>query len=55
MEHLVPRFVDSKMVDDKSSAKVAHDIAKKIEDEMQYPGEIKVTLIRELRTVEYAR
>jgi ribonuclease Y len=48
-------IVDSKMMDDKSSAKVARDIAKKIEDEMQYPGEIKVTLIRELRTVEYAR
>jgi len=48
-------IVDAKMVDDKSSAKVARDIAKKIEDEMQYPGEIKVTLIRELRTVEYAR
>jgi ribonuclease Y len=37
------------------SAKVARDIAKKIENEMQYPGEIKVTLIREVRSVEYAR
>jgi ribonuclease Y len=48
-------IVDAKLVDDKTSAKVARDIAKKIESEMQYPGEIKVTLIRELRTVEYAR
>ncbi|HEX8524804.1 MAG TPA: ribonuclease Y [Tepidisphaeraceae bacterium] len=48
-------IVDAKMIDDKSSTKIARDIAKKIEDEMQYPGEIKVTLIRELRTVEYAR
>jgi ribonuclease Y len=48
-------IVDAKMVDDKISAKVARDIAKKIETEMQYPGEIKVTLIREVRTVEYAR
>lgn len=48
-------IVDAKMVDDKISAKVARDIAKKIESEMQYPGEIKVTLIREVRTVEYAR
>jgi ribonuclease Y len=48
-------IVDSKMIDDKSSTKIARDIAKKIEDEMQYPGEVKVTLIRELRTVEYAR
>jgi ribonuclease Y len=48
-------IVDAKLIDDKSSAKIARDIAKKIESEMQYPGEIKVTLIRELRTVEYAR
>ena len=48
-------IVDAKMIDDKTSAKVARDIAKKIESEMQYPGEIKVTLIREVRTVEYAR
>ncbi|QOV88785.1 ribonuclease Y [Humisphaera borealis] len=48
-------IVDAKMIDDKGSAKVARDIAKKIENEMQYPGEIKVTVLRELRTVEYAR
>src|SRR6185295_4147416 len=48
-------IVDAKMVDDKISAKIARDIAKKIEDTMTYPGEIKVTLIREVRSVEYAR
>ncbi|HYO11436.1 MAG TPA: ribonuclease Y [Tepidisphaeraceae bacterium] len=48
-------IVDAKMIDDKISAKIARDIAKKIENEMQYPGEIKVTLIREVRSVEYAR
>ena len=48
-------IVDAKLVDDKISAKIARDIAKKIESEMQYPGEIKVTLIREVRSVEYAR
>jgi ribonuclease Y len=48
-------IVDAKMVDDKISSKIARDIAKKIETEMQYPGEIKVTLIREVRSVEYAR
>ena len=48
-------IVDAKMIDDKASTKVARDIAKKIESEMQYPGEIKVTLIREVRSVEYAR
>ena len=35
--------------------KVARDIAKKIEEEMTYPGEIKVTLLREVRCIEYAR
>ena len=48
-------IVDAKMVDDKISAKIARDIAKKIESEMQYPGEIKVTVMREVRSVEYAR
>jgi len=48
-------IVDAKLVDDKVGAKIARDIAKKIEAEMQYPGEIKVTLIREVRAVEYAR
>jgi ribonuclease Y len=48
-------IVDAKMIDDKISAKIARDIAKKIESEMQYPGEVKVTLIREVRSVEYAR
>ena len=47
--------VDAKLVDDKISAKIARDIARKIEQEMQYPGEIKVTVLREVRSVEYAR
>jgi ribonucrease Y len=48
-------IVDAKLVDDKISAKIARDIAQKIEHEMQYPGEIKVTVMREVRSVEYAR
>lgn len=48
-------IVDARKVDDKISAKIARDIAKKIETDMTYPGEIKVTMIREVRTVEYAR
>jgi ribonuclease Y len=48
-------IVDAKNVDDSMSAKIAHDIAKRIEDEMEYPGEVKVTLVRETRCVEYAR
>jgi len=48
-------IVDARQVDDKSSAKLARDISKKIEQELTYPGEIKVTVLREVRTVEYAR
>jgi len=48
-------IVDAKLVDDKTGQKLARDIAKKIEDELTYPGEIKVTLLRETRAVEYAR
>ncbi len=48
-------IVDADNVDDRLAAKVARDIAKKIEEEMTYPGEIKVTLVRETRCIEYAR
>jgi ribonuclease Y len=48
-------IVDARLVDDKVSAKLARDISKKIESDLTYPGEIKVTVIREVRTVEYAR
>ena len=53
--NLVPDQLVIDMVDDKISAKIGRDIAKKIEDDLTYPGEIKVTVIREVRTVEYAR
>ncbi len=48
-------IVDAKLCDDRVSAKIARDIAKKVEADLQYPGEIKITLIREVRSVEYAR
>ncbi len=48
-------IVDAKKLDDASSAKVSHDIAKRVEEEMTYPGEIRVTVLRELRTIDYAR
>lgn len=48
-------FVQPKEVDDFAAHQLAKDIAKKIEAELQYPGEIKVTLIRETRVIEYAR
>jgi ribonuclease Y len=48
-------IVDARLVDDRISAKICRDIATKIETELNYPGEVKVTLIREVRAVEYAR
>lgn len=48
-------FVKSDKVDDLGAHKVARQIADKIEEELKYPGEIKVTVIRENRVVEYAR
>lgn len=41
--------------DDGSMEKLAYDIARKIEEEMRYPGQIKVTLIRETRVTDYAK
>jgi ribonuclease Y len=48
-------IVNANEVDDEAAMKVARDIAKKVEDEMTYPGEIQVTLLREVRCVEYAK
>ncbi len=48
-------IVDANRLDDKASVKLARDIAKKIEQEMTYPGEVKITVLREVRAVEYAR
>ncbi len=48
-------FVASDVVNDESAYILTKDIAKKIESEMRYPGQIKVTLIRETRVVEYAK
>ncbi|MCL4515117.1 MAG: ribonuclease Y [Firmicutes bacterium] len=42
-------------IDDLMAARVARDIVKKIEEEMEYPGQIKVTVIRETRVVDYAK
>ena len=42
-------------IDDVEAAKLAHDISKKIHDTMIYPGQIKVTVIRETRAVDYAK
>lgn len=48
-------FVKPEEIDDLQAKKLARDIANRIQDELKYPGEIKVSLIRETRVVEYAR
>ncbi len=48
-------LVQPEEIDDLASARLARDIAKKVEETMQYPGQIKVTVIRETRAVEYAK
>ncbi|MBK9295134.1 MAG: ribonuclease Y [Oligoflexia bacterium] len=47
--------VDSEKVTDEQSIMLSRDIARKIEKEMTYPGQIKVTVLRETRAVEHAR
>jgi len=48
-------FVKPDDIDDLESIRLARDIAKNIEESMQYPGQIKVTVIRETRAVDYAK
>ncbi len=48
-------FVNPETVNDLETKKLSKDIANKIQEELRYPGEIKVTVIRENRIIEYAR
>lgn len=48
-------MVQPDSIDDLASIHLARDVAKKIEESLQYPGQIKVTVIRETRVVDYAR
>ena len=48
-------MVQHDIVSDDEAARMAREIARKIENEMTYPGQIKVTVIRELRAVDYAK
>ncbi len=48
-------MVENETVTDKDAEELARDLAKKIEKELRYPGQIKVTVIRETRIVEYAK
>ena len=48
-------MVKPKDVDDLSAQVLARDIAKQVQEELQYPGQIKITVVREVRAVEYAK
>ena len=48
-------MVKPEIVNDDKMVLLARDVAKKIEESMEYPGQIKVNLIRETRTVDYAK
>ena len=48
-------MIDADRVSDDEAYLIAHDIAKRVSDEMTFPGEIKVTVLREIRTIDYAR
>jgi ribonuclease Y len=47
--------VKPNVVDDLAAIALSRDIAKKVEDNLEYPGQIKVTVIRETRAVDYAK
>ena len=48
-------IVGSEKITDQEADSLSHDIAKKIQDEMTYPGQVKITVIRETRSVSYAK
>ena len=48
-------FINADNVTDERAQQLSFDISQKIEKEMQYPGQIKITVIREMRSVSYAK
>jgi ribonucrease Y len=48
-------MVKPKDIDDLAAQILARDIAKQVEEELQYPGQIKITVVREIRAIEYAK
>ena len=48
-------IVGAEKLTDQETEALSHDIAKKIQDEMTYPGQVKITVIREIRSVSYAK
>ena len=48
-------IVGADKIDDGQTANLSAEIAKKIQDEMTYPGQVKITVIREIRAINYAK
>jgi len=48
-------IVGADQIDDSKAAELSYDLSKKIQDEMKYPGQIKITVIRETRAISYAK
>lgn len=48
-------IVNSNELNDNKTFIMSKDIAKKVQEELEYPGQIKVTVIREVRAIEYAK
>ena len=48
-------IVENEEISDADAIMLSRDIARKIENELSYPGQIKVTVIREMRAVEFAK
>jgi ribonuclease Y len=48
-------MVQHDIVSDDEASRMAREVARRIENEMTYPGQVKVTVIREMRAVDYAK
>ncbi len=48
-------IVGAEKVSDNDASKISYELSRKIQDEMTYPGQIKITVIRETRAVNYAK
>ena len=48
-------IVKPEEIDDDQAVLLSHEIAREIEDQLEYPGQIKVTVIRESRAIEFAK
>ncbi|MCH8902182.1 MAG: ribonuclease Y, partial [Chloroflexi bacterium] len=48
-------IVKPEQIDDMEAMRLARDVSKKVEESLEYPGQIKVTVVRETRAIDYAR